>query len=194
VRTIGLKVPPLQYNSSFGSVYADLTTFLLARKISVLIPKGKIGRVHEVGVGMYGLLALHVKKRFPHVDVSASTIEPQEIESVRAIAAENAIQLDLSLSDVLAEIDGPIGLVWWNLPYYQADVVDCIDRLCAQVHDRLALQPGGLMLLGFNEVPLPASRVIAIIERYPYLRLASKERFFWNPHCLLTIEYKPRAD
>ena len=188
-----LKMPPLRSDTNFDSVYADLTTVLLARKIGALLRERPISRVHEIGVGTYGVLSLYIKKKFPHVVLSASTVDPREVESARQVASANACSYDCMESDVLDRVSGTFDLIWWNLPYYQPDVEACIDRLCRQVREKDALVPGGLLLLGFNGVPLKTERVTAVIARYPRLILDECQTFSWNPHVLMLAKYQPEG-
>jgi hypothetical protein len=193
LRMFGIKMPPIEATMHFGGVYGDLTTFLLARKLRKLIPQRSIRRSHEIGVGPHGTLSLYVRKRFPTLVHSASTISPQEIVRSQHIAAMNDCPYDCVESDVLERVSGQFDIIWWNLPYYEPDVLACIDRLCRQSREKDMLTPNGCVLLGFNTLPLKPDAVLDVAQKHPHLRLLEVETYAWNPHALVLLEHKETA-
>ncbi len=188
-RAFGLRMPPLDPSAPFGTHYADVTTLLLYRRLVRLVPRAAVRTAHEVGVGMFGTLAIVVSRRFPTLRLTTSTISPEEVRSATATARANGVELECIQSDVLERVEGPVDLVWWNLPYYEPDVLDCVDRLLDQAHDRGVVGPGGRVLLGFNTVPLPVADVEAVAARHPTFRVEDVQRFWYNPHCVLTLTH-----
>ena len=188
-RAFGLHMPPLDPSAPFGTHYADLTTLLLYRTLVRLVPRDAVRTAHEVGVGMFGTLAIVMSRRFPTLRLTTSTISPEEVRSATATALANGVELDCIESDVLDRVPGPVELVWWNLPYYQPGVLDCVDRLLDQAHDRGVVVPGGRVVLGFNTVPLPVADVVAVAARHPSFRVEDVQRFWYNPHCVLTLTH-----
>jgi hypothetical protein len=188
-RAFGLRMPPLDPSAPFGTHYADLTTLLLYRTLVRLIPRDAVRTAHEVGVGMFGTLSIVVSRRFPTLRLTTSTISADEVRSATATARANGVELDCIQSDVLERVAGPVDLVWWNLPYYDADVLDLVDRLLAQAHERGVVGCGGSIVLGFNTVPLPVADVEAVAARHPSFRVVDVQRFWYNPHCVLTLTH-----
>lgn len=184
---LGFRMPPLDRSASFGAHYADLTTVLLYRSLVPMIGRGSVQQAHEIGVGMYGTLAIAVARKFPTLRLSTSTIDPAEVRSATRTARANGVELVCVCSDVLGDVEGAFDLIWWNLPYNEPGVRESVDRLCRQIHQRRALRPGGVVVLGFNTVPLPLAEVEGIVARHPHLRVERVTTFWYNPHCVLTL-------
>jgi hypothetical protein len=190
----GMQVPARFKSQPFGSNYADLTTLLLRGTLCRWVRANRMSRVHEIGIGHYGVLCLYLRKTFPELTISGSTISPVEVEHASETATLNGAAFDYYVSDVLASdnvtVDqGTVDMIWWNLPYYMPEVLDFVRRLRDQVREKQALSPGGLVVLGFNGVPLDAESVRAVFDDCDWLRVKRIETFAWNPHVILTLEH-----
>src|SRR5262249_8932970 len=127
----------------------------------------------------------------PQLSISGSTISKLEIENSSRAATLNGLQIPFYVSDVLADFKGdPVEMIWWNLPYYYSQILEYLRRLFAQVHEKKALVDGGLVVLGTNTVPLRAEAIETLVQDFGHLRLIEMKRGFWNPHAILTIEYR----
>ena len=191
LKMLGISVPILDKKLPYGMNYGDLTTYLLGRKLSGLVRERKMTRVHEIGIGQYGILCIYLKNRFPQLVISGSTISSEQIVNSSRVALKNSCSINFFLADVLDRVEGTFDMIWWNLPYYELEVLSFIGRLFRQIKEQSSLVPGGLVLLGFNSVPLNADLVKKILDRYHYLEIESVDRFFWNPHIVLAIKYCP---
>ena len=49
--------------------------------------------------------------------------------------------------------------------YYEPEVLSYIDRLFLHIKEQSSLLPGGVVLLGFNSVPLNADLVKMIVKK-----------------------------
>ena len=76
-----VKVPPLLKTLPFGTGYTDLSGFLLRGVLTRLIQSRNLRRVHEIGIGQYGIMCIYMRKRFPQLSISGSTISQLEIEN-----------------------------------------------------------------------------------------------------------------
>lgn len=188
VRALGIRVPRVQASGDNFGFYGDLTTVLLARTLRTLVPRRRVARAHEIGCGFYAISCIWMKRRFPHVRVTGSTIAPKELACAERVLADNGLAIDLTLSDLLTDVEGTFDLVWWNLPYYAPNVLDLVDRLLAQAIERQALTEKGAIVLGFNGVPLPLAKVLAIGEKHAAFRVAEVRSFRWNPHHVVVFE------
>ncbi|MBI2070916.1 MAG: methyltransferase [Elusimicrobia bacterium] len=168
-----------------------MTTLLLGRRLKHLAARHSWRRVHEIGVGGYGILGIYLKKRFPELSISGSSIFEDEITSSRKVASMNSAPLELFHSDVLDRVEGRYDAIWWNLPYYDRRIVFLLDKLFGQIVEKSLLRPGGMLTLGFNSIPLDAETVLSSMRRYSYFRLIGFETFWWNPHVVMTIECHP---
>lgn len=190
-RIWGLRAPERFSSSPYGNTYGDLTTLLMRRTLRRLIRTRHLSRVHEIGIGHYGLMCLYLKMQFPALTISGSTISPIEVTHATETAAMNGYESNYYLSDVLASIAGPVEMVWWNLPYYEPGVLDYLGRLRDQVRSGAALVAGGLVVLGFNGVPLDAESVRAVFDGDDFI-FTKTETFVWNPHVIFTIQHVVR--
>ena len=100
-----------------------------------------------------------LKKKFPQLIVSGSTIHLAEVENSRKVALNNSSSISFFMADVLDGVEGTFDMIWWNLPYYEPEVLSYIDRLFLHIKEQSSLLPGGVVLLGFNSVPLNADLV-----------------------------------
>lgn len=187
----GMRAPDRFTDSPYGNTYADLTTILMRSTLRDLVREQHLTRVHEIGIGHYGILCLYLHKHFPGLAISGSTVSDVEIQHATATASLNGWDGNYYLSDVLAAIRQPTELVWWNLPYYDPSVIDYLRRLKVQVRSGSALVPGGHVVLGFNGVPLPPAKVIAEFSGEPDFAIVRTQTYAWNPHVVLTIRYVP---
>ena len=132
-----------------------------------------------------------MRKRFPQLSISGSTISQLEIENSSRAATLNGLQFPFYVSDVLADFKGdPVEMIWWNLPYYESEILEYLRRLFAQVQEKKALVDGGLVVLATNTVPLRAEAITTLVDSFRHLRVIEVKRCFWNPHAILTIEYR----
>jgi len=188
MRLWGLRAPERFSSSPYGNTYGDLTTLLMRRTLRRLIHARGLSRVHEIGIGHYGLMCLYLRKQFPALTISGSTISALEVTHATETATLNGCKSNYYLSDVLASIAAPVEMVWWNLPYYEPGVLDFLGRLRDQVRSGRALLPGGFVVLGFNGVPLNAEAVRAVFDADDFSILQT-ETFAWNPHVVFTIQH-----
>jgi len=187
----GIKVPPLARTLPFGTAYTDLTGFLLRGILPGLVRSRDLGRVHEIGIGQYGVMCVFMRKRFPLLSISGSSISPLEVENSSNAAKLNGFQFPFYVSDVLADFKGdPVELIWWNLPYYDPKALDYLRRLFDQVRAKKALVDKGLLVVATNTVPLRAEPIVSLAENFAHLRVIEVKKYFWNPHAVLTMEYR----
>ena len=188
MRVLGFRMPPLDHSARFGSHYADLSTLLMYRSLSRILRRQPLRTAHEIGVGVYGTLAIAIVKRFQTLELTTSSIAANEVESAYRTGRENGIELTCIESDVLDQVEGSFDLLWWNLPYYDPQILEYLDRLFRQVRERGSLTPSGRLVLGINTIPLPIDSVRLLLSEHPHLQIDVIERFWWNPHCVLTLE------
>lgn len=188
----GLEAPALYRSLPYGANYADLTTLLLRWTLGRWIQTGNIHRLHEIGIGHYGILCLYLKRTFPRLGVSGSTISPTEVENATAVSRLNGVEPNYFVSDVLAAFDGTADMMWWNLPYYQPQCLSYLRTLRDQITEKGALRDGGLLVLGYNSIPLDAEQVQAVFAASPHFVVKRVEKFFWNPHLIVTFEFRSR--
>ena len=187
----GVKVPPLLKTLPFGTGYTDLSGFLLRRVLTRLIQSRNLRRVHEIGIGQYGIMCIYMRKRFPQLSISGSTISQLEIENSSRAVTLNGLQIPFYVSDVLADFKGdPVQMIWWNLPYYDSQILEYLRRLFVQVQEKKALVDRGLVVLATNTVLLRAEAIATLVDSFGHLRVIEVKRGFWNPHAILTIEYR----
>ena len=160
----------------------------MAWKVASYVRDDKLRVAHEIGIGSYGILSIYVAKKFPALKLSGSTIEPAEIETAQRVISDNQLEIPLILSDVLEEVEGVFDIIWWNLPYYEKQVLEYLERLFRQVRDKPMLSQKGRIVLGFNSVPLKTEEVVNLVGRFPHLRIAENRFYWWNPHRVLSIE------
>ncbi len=82
--------------------------------------------------------------------------------------------------------------MWWNLPYYDPEVESYLKRLLTQIVEQQNLSAGGLVVLGFNSIPLTLEKVLAVIKQNPKFRVATVRSFVWNPHRIVILNYGPQ--
>src|SRR5262245_48629375 len=92
MRVLGFRMPPLDRSVSFGSHYADLSTVLMYRCLLRTVRQRSVRTAHEIGVGVYGTLAIAILKRFPDLDLTTSSIAANEVESACRTGRENGVQ------------------------------------------------------------------------------------------------------
>jgi 16S rRNA G1207 methylase RsmC len=96
----------------------DNTTLSLWEFLSALIPTLDVDSiVQEIGCGPYATLSLALKKKFIHLNISASEIEKDRVSTAQLTAEYNQIHLSIIQSDLLASLDKKYDLIFMNPPY-----------------------------------------------------------------------------
>jgi hypothetical protein len=189
----GITFPPLLKDLPFGQGFSDLSGIVLRSVLVRWVRSRGLRRVHEIGIGHYAIQCIYLRKRFPSLSLSGSTISPVEVENSTKTAQMNGAQIPFYVSDLLADFTGgPVEMLWWNLPYYDPRMQDWLRRLFHQVHEKKALVDKGLLVLATNTVPLRAETIETLAKGYTHLRLVEIKRHSWNPHAVLTFEYLER--
>ena len=186
----GMNLPPLLDHLAFGQGYSDLSGIVLRRELVNWVRRRQMRRVHEVGIGHYAIMCIYLRKRFPELHITGSTISPVEIGNSTKNARLNGFEFTFYQSDVLASFQGePVEMIWWNLPYYDPQMSEYLRRMFAQVRQNNVLVDRGLIVLGTNTVPFSAEAIMSLAKEFDYLQVIEDKRHSWNPHAVVTIEY-----
>jgi hypothetical protein len=190
----GIKFPPLLKDLPFGQGYSDLSGVVLRGVLTRWVRSRGMRRVHEVGIGHYAIMCIYLRKRFPDLSISGSTISPIEVENSSKTSKANGAQFPFYVSNLLTDFRGdPVEMIWWNLPYYDPHMLDLLRQLFHQVREKRALLDKGLLVLATNTVPFRAEAIVDLAKEFDYLDVVDVKRFMWNPHAVVTLEYRERT-
>jgi len=164
--------------------FFDLTTLLLQSELRRRLRAFRDPRLLEIGVGRFAVLSGWLSRRVKQ-RITACDFDRIAYESAKVHAHRNSLNIDVYHSDVLGSVpEGERDLIFWNLPYY-----DDPEPILSKLFDAAPrfLSAEGTLILGFNGKPLPVTRVLEILAKYPALELQGVRSYWWNLHALVMI-------
>jgi SAM-dependent methyltransferase len=161
----------------------DLTSVLLRSFIRPQLQRHAGLRVLELGCGHFAIPSGYLS-RFTTGTFDVVDVNPDAVESTRAVVEENGFDVRVGRSDLMSSLPGsPYDLIYWNLPYYRD--VELFGRLFDVAPDHLT--PGGALVLGYNAVALPRQRLVELLDDRPDLIVTGVKTWHWNRHEIMVI-------
>ena len=181
----GIDFIPVSYGEYY---YWDNTTLSLWEYLGhILLDFSPTARVVELGCGPYATLSIAVKKHYPKLQVAASDIVKDRVNSATKMAELNQVEVPVKQRDLLLNIDENVDLIFMNPPYVstndQKEIsaskttksqewqsghggVDGTDIVGKLLHDfsQTKWMNGTTLLLGINNYFISDKTILSLVE------------------------------
>ncbi len=181
----GVKIDESLHKRNYPHKY-DVTTILLKNYFNNTIKKNnKKLKILEIGTGYYGILSIYLKRKF-NVDIIATDLEPNAIQSTKLNININNVKIETFVSNLFQNIKNvDFDLIFWNLPYYRNKEV-YLNQLIEQSDQYL--KQGGKLVLGYNSSPLNPEAISELVKKNKELRYDNTVIYSWNKHAISVIK------
>ena len=181
----GVKIDESLHKRNYPHKY-DVTTILLKNYFNNTIKKNNTKlKILEIGTGYYGILSIYLKRKF-NVDIIATDLEPNAIQSTKLNININNVKIETFVSNLFQNIKNvDFDLIFWNLPYYRNKEV-YINQLIEQSDQYL--KQGGKLVLGYNSSPLNPKAISELVKKNKELRYDNTVIYSWNKHAISVIK------